>query len=362
MIWLQSRTPCLSSPTLLGTVLLLLCLASSPALAQAQLTILNWPDYTDSEVLEAFEREHQVRLNLVYFATDDDRDALLAQAQGQGYDVALINGSGLASYARRGWLEPLDTGALTQLGHVVPRWRSAYEASETHGVPYLWGTLGIAYRRDLVPDPPLRWMDLFEPGEALHGLIVMVDTARVVVAMGLKALGHSANSIELEALAAVEALMMAQRPMVKAYGYVDITEDSALITGEVAAAMMYSGDALALAEQHEDVVFVVPEEGGELWADYWTVMSSSPNKDLAWAFIDFMTRPENAARSSLSLNYPSPNLGAEALLPREFLEHPAIYPQGATLERSEVLAPLPPRITRRITEIHQRVLREPASY
>ncbi len=346
-------------PLILGV--LMLSLLPGRASAQSELTVLNWPDYLDDDLVEAFEREHGVSLNLIYYETDDDRDALLVEAEGRGYDVVLVNGSNLASYVRRGWLEPLDTAVLSQLQHIDPRWRAAYQAAETHGVPYLWGTLGIAYRRDLVGTEPHSWMDLFEPEEALRGRIVMVNTARVSVAMALKALGHSANSTEPAALDAAERLLMAQRPWVKAYGYVDITEESALLTGEVAAAIMYSGDALALEEQNPEVRYTVPMEGGELWVDYWTVLSASPNKSLAWAFIDFMTRPENAARTTVTFNYPSPNRAAEPLLPREILDNPAIYPDADTLRRSEVLVPLPPRVTRRVQDIHQRVLREPGA-
>ncbi len=133
----------LSMPYLpLALCLLLLTLLPGRALAQAELTVLNWPDYLDAELVEAFEREHGVGLNLIYFETDDDRDALLVETQGRGYDVVLVNGSNLASYVRRGWLEPLDPVALTQLEHLDPRWRAAYEAAQSHGVLYLWGTLG----------------------------------------------------------------------------------------------------------------------------------------------------------------------------------------------------------------------------
>jgi spermidine/putrescine transport system substrate-binding protein len=337
--------------------LALLLAVPARVLADPALTVLNWPDYLDPDVIEAFEREYGVQLNLVYFETDDDRDALLLETDGRGYDLILVSGAALSAYRRRGWLAPLDAGSLSQLSHLDPRWRAAYEDAETYGVPYLWGTLGIAWRQDLVDAAPLTWMDLFDPGEGLRGRMVMVNTARVSVAMALKALGHSANSTEPDALDAAESLLLAQRPHVKAYGYVDITADSALLTGEVVAAMMYSGDALALADQDPRVAYRVPEEGGELWVDYWTVSAFSNNRALAWAFVDFLSRPEQAARTALTLNYPTPNLSARILLPRAVLDNTAIYPDAATLERSEVLGPLPPRVTRRISEIHQRVLR-----
>ena len=88
---------------------------------------------------------------------------------------------------------------------------------------------------------------------------------------------------------------------------------------------------------------MVPEEGGNIWVDYLTVMESSRNKDLAWAFINFLNEPENAAQLAEFVHYATPNTGAEKLLPEDFRTDPVIYPSKEALGRSEFYSPLPPR-------------------
>lgn len=224
---------------------------------------------------------------------------------------------------------------MPNLVHVDPRQRSAYEGAQRYGVPYTWGTLGIAYRADMVPEPVTSWMQLFRPAAALRGKILMIQDPRELVGMALKALGYSSNSADPGELAEAEALLRAQRPYVKSYSYVALTDESALVTGEAAAAMVYNGDALMLRQYNPNIRFVVPKEGGGIWVDYLAVMNASPRKALAMRFIDFLNDPKVAARNTQFLYYATPNLTAERLLPAEFLQDPIVYPDAETLRRSE---------------------------
>ncbi|MGD8644431.1 MAG: spermidine/putrescine ABC transporter substrate-binding protein, partial [Chromatiales bacterium] len=196
------------------------------------------------------------------------------------------------------------------------------------------------------------------PQPALHGKIVMIEDPRELVGMALKALGHSINSENLTELAEAERLLQEQRPLVKSYSYVSLTERSALVTGEAAAAMVYNGDALMLQQYEPNIRFVVPPEGTGMWVDYLAVLSSSPRKALAARFIDFMNRPEIAARNAEYLYYATPNRAAERLLPSEFLADDRIYPNAETLRRSEpFVTKLAPRAVKARQKIYARLQR-----
>ena len=121
-------------------------------------------------------------------------------------------------------------------------------------------------------------------------------------------------------------------------------------------AMVYNGDALMVQEFHEDIVFVVPDEGTNLWVDYLTLSSTARNPDLALAFINFLNEPEHAAQLAEYLYYPTSNKSAEKLLPAEFLEDTQIYPDEAVLAKSETYGKLPARATKRRNELFSRVL------
>ena len=190
-------------------------------------------------------------------------------------------------------------------------------------------------------------MDILQPVESLRGRIGMVENSGDLMGMALKALGHSANSSDPAAIKAAEQLLLAQRPYVNTYSYVALNEESALVSGEIIAAMVYSGDALMVQEFDENIRYGLPTEGGNIWVDYLAVVESSRNKDLAWAFINFLNEPEHAAQLAEYVYYATPNTAAQELLPPEFLENPVIYPSEEALARSESHTPLPPRAVKK---------------
>jgi len=346
-------------PIILLTVISGLLLGATQAAAQEtpELVVLNWPNYLDPELVERFEQQHGAKVREVYFEGDDQRDEMLVSSDGAGYDVALVSGNMLQTYVRSGWLEPMTEQQVPNLVHVSPRWRTAFAAADGFAAPYTWGTLGIGYREDLVPEPIESWMQIFRPDPILQGRIAMLSHNRDLVGMALMALGHSSNTKDEHELLQAEALLLAQQPHVRTYGYIGLTPDSAMVSGEIAAAMMFNGDALMLQEFEPRIRFIVPREGGNLWVDYFAVMNRSTRKDIAFAFVDFLNEPENAAQAAQFVYYATTNESAKRLLPEEFMSDAVIHPSPETLERSEFFEPLPPRITRRYNSITANVIR-----
>jgi spermidine/putrescine transport system substrate-binding protein len=316
---------------------------ATPKSTPRELVLLNWSEYIDPDLVEKFEKQFDVKLRQVYFESDDLRDYMMLETDGKAYDLVLVNGISVDVYRKRGWLAPIGEAQIPNLRHVDSRWLDAFPGLEGYAVPYFWGTMGIAYRKDLVPTPLTSWMDILQPAEYLHGRIGMVENSRDALGMALKALGYSANSTDTRQLKAAEQLLLAQKPHVKTYTYVALNEESALVSGDIIATMIYSGDALMVQEHHQEIGYVVPTEGGNIWVDYLVVLENSKNKALAWAFLNFLNEPENAAQLAEFVYYATPNKGAEKLLPAEFLEDPVIYPSQAVLSRSEFYKPLPAR-------------------
>jgi spermidine/putrescine transport system substrate-binding protein len=314
--------------------------------ATRELVLLNWSEYLDSKLVDKFEQEYNVKLREIYYESDDLRDEMLVESDGLGYDLACVNGAMLATYRKRGWLANATVEQIPNLSHFDDYWLKAFEGAEGYAVPYFWGTLGIAYRADLVERHPESWMDLFKPVEQMRGKIAMLDSQRDALGMALKALGYSANSADNHEIREAADLLLAQRPFVHTYTYLVLDENSALVNGDVAMAMIFSGDALMVKEHHDMIQYVVPKEGGNIWADYLVVLQGSKNKDIAYAFIDFLNQPEHAAQLAEFVHYATPNKSAEKLLPEEFLEDPVIYPSDEVLSRSEAYTPLPPRSIR----------------
>lgn len=332
----------------------------SPAVASAEeLLFLTWSDYMDPALIQEFERQFKAKVRRVYFETDDVRDEMLAETDGRGYDVVVVNTAAFPLYHRRDWLASFGEAEVPNLAHVDPRWKNALPPAVDHGAPYAWGTTGIAYRTDLVSEPITRWRQILQPAEALRGKILMVKNARDVIGVALKTLGYSANSTDPRELAEAERLLLAQKPYVKGYSYVSLSPESELVKGEIVAAMLYNGDALQLKQWDTRITYVVPEEGTDLWVDYLTVLRSSAHRKLALDFINFLNEPENAARNARFIRFATPNQAAERLLPPEFLQNPLIYPGDDVLGKAEFLVELPPRAFKQRNSIFTKLLGNP---
>ncbi|MCW9023239.1 MAG: spermidine/putrescine ABC transporter substrate-binding protein [Gammaproteobacteria bacterium] len=321
-----------------------------------ELVFLTWPEYIDPEIVKKFEKQYQVKVRMVYFETDDMRDAMLLDSNGKGYDMVLIVGENIRIYNKRGWIAPLTQTQVPNLRFIGKKWLNAFEQTNGYAVPYFWGTLGIAYRKDLVEHEVTSWKELFIPEARLKNKILMIKTTDDVIGMALKALGYSANSTNPSEYQHVKEMLVKQKEYVKDFSYIKLTEDSALVKGDVYAAMVYNGDALALKELNPEIEFVLPREGGGLWVDYISVMASSNNKELAYKFINYINEPEHAAQIAEFVYFPTPHKQAEKLLPKEFLDDPVIYPDKQALQGSEFYKPLPPGIIKLRNSIFTTIL------
>jgi spermidine/putrescine transport system substrate-binding protein len=184
----------------------------------------------------------------------------------------------------------------------------------------------------------------------------MIKDSRDLLGMALKSLGYSANSTSQAELDSAKKLLLAQKPFVNSYSYIALNEKASLVTGEALMAMVYNGDALMIQEHEPAIKFVQPEEGGNLWCDYFLVLDSSPKKDLAYTFLNYIHEPEVMAKLAQFAYYATTNIAAEKILPEDFLSDPIIYPPKQVLEKSETYSTLPPRTTKKYNAIFNLVI------
>lgn len=322
-----------------------------------ELVFLTWSEYMDPDLVVEFESKYNTRIKEIYFETDELKDEMLVATDGSGYDVVLTSGFKAISYKKRKWLAAFDDANVPNINNIDPKWLTAYPEITGYAVPYLWGTLGFAYRKDLVPGRVDSWKHLLEPVELLRKKIVMIKDSRDTIGAALKYLGCSWNSGVSQHYGEAERLLLAQKRFVQTYSYVVLTEQSALVTGKAWMAMIYNGDALVLHEHHPQIAYVVPKEGTNIWVDYLVVLKASKRKERAFQFIDFLNEPRNAARLASFLMFATPNKAAEKFLDPEHLHHPMIYPEKAVLEKSEISRELPPRIVKKCNSIFAQLIR-----
>ena len=273
--------------------------------AGTTISVFNCYDYIDESVLDQFTEETGIKVKYSKFTTNEDMYAKFSSSP-SNYDVLVPSDYMIEQLIKKDMLAELDTASMKNYDGLLD-WikKPFYDSEGKYSVAYMWGTVGILYNRALTGGDITGWDALFDT-EKYQNSVIMMDSVRDMMCVGLKSLGYSANSVDENEIAAARDVLIDQKKsgVVKAL-YVDETKDM-MVAGEAALALVWSGDALYAMEKNEDLDYCVPEEGSNIWVDGMVVPKASKHQEAAQLFIDFMCRPDIAYKNQQYIYYSTP--------------------------------------------------------
>lgn len=300
------------------------------------LYVYNWGDYIDEDILEEFEKETGMKIVYDTFSTNEDMYVKI-KSGGSTYDLIFPSDYMLTRMIAEDMLEKIDLEKIPNHEHIDERLLSAdYDPDNEFSLPYMWGTLGILYNTTMVDDLVDSWDILWDPKYTKD--ILMLDSQRDSIGAALFKLGYSVNTLDSQELAEAAQLLKEQKPLVLAY-VVDEGKDK-MVSGEAALALVWSGEAMYAISENDDLAYVIPKEGTNLWYDVVAIPKGAKNQEGALQFIDFLNRPEIALRNAEYTGYATPNLAAKAMLPEEVQSDRAAYPEDEDIANAEVFISL----------------------
>jgi spermidine/putrescine transport system substrate-binding protein len=312
------------------------------------LTIYNWGDYIDPELIKKFEKQTGYQVD---YETFDSNEAMYTKIKqgGTHYDLAVPSDYMIAKMKKAGMLEKLDHSKLTGLSNYDSRFLDqSFDKGNQYSVPYFWGTLGIVYNDQYVDGSEIQsWNDLWN--KKWRDSIMLTDSARDMMGMALAANDDSVNSTDEGQLLAAKGRLDALMPNVKAIVADEIK--TYMVEGEAKLAVVYSGDAADMIGQNDHLHYVLPAGPGNLWFDNIVMPKTVKNKPAAYAFINFMSEPKNAAANAEYVGYSTPNKKALQLLPKDISGDHAWYPTDSQMARLEVYKDLSPYWTQRYNDL-----------
>ncbi len=300
-----------------------------------KLTLYIYANYLDPTVLVDFKKEYGIDVIEENCSSNEEVEGKL-KAGATGYDIIVPSDYMVQRFAQQGLIQALDLSKVPNRKHLSPRFqRPLYDPEGRFVVPYMWGTTGIGYNSKLVGQAPHSWKQLFDPEwlVPLKKRISLLDDPREVVGAAIKANGGSYNSADPKDLDKAKELLTRSLPHVSridSNSFKDL-----LASGDIWVAQGYSGDILRLRKELPEIAYVIPDEGGAIWADNLAIPSSSKNVDIAHLFINFLMRPEINARIARTIHYASTNEAAKAFIPKEQLEDTSIYPTQEMQDKLE---------------------------
>jgi putrescine transport system substrate-binding protein len=310
------------------------------------LKLYNWADYFAADTLSRFTAETGIQ---VIYDVMDGSETLEAKlmAGGSGYDLIFPGDTVAERLMRAGSLQPLDPAKLTALNDIEPglqQLRSHYVNSNKATVPYTWGTIGLTYNTQKIeqrlPNAPVNSLDLlFKPENAAKFAdcgISLIDSPDEVLAVVLNYLGRDPRSAKREDLAAASELLLKLRPYIRKFQSQPVTD---LVNGDLCLSLGYSGD-MTQAQRAADAAgkrvtfgYHIPREGTTVWMDTMAIPVDAQHPEYAYAFINFVMRPENMAAISNFTGYPTANAKARPSVEAHMRDNPDIYPEATTFER-----------------------------
>jgi putrescine transport system substrate-binding protein len=328
--------------------LALLAPATASAQSERVVNVYNWSDYIDPAVIEAFTKETGIKVRYDTFDANETLETKLLAGK-SGYDVVVPTGYFLQRQITAGVFQKLDKSKLPNLKNVWPEIANKlafYDSGNQYAVNYMWGTTGIGYNvkkmHEILGNSATidSWDVVFRPeqlakfkGCGVH----MLDSVDDIVPAALQYLGLDPNSTQQKDLDKAAELIAKVRPSVRKFHSSEYI--NALASGEICFVVGWSGDIkqaqkrAAEAKNGVEVGYAIPKEGAQMFFDNLAIPKDAPHVAEAHAFIDYLLRPDVAAKNTDLVQYANGNLASQPLVDKAVLDDKTVYPDAATMAK-----------------------------
>jgi putrescine transport system substrate-binding protein len=310
----------------------------------------NWSDYIAPTVLEDFTRETGIKVRYDTFDSNDTLEAKLLAGK-SGYDVVVPTAYFLARQIEAGIFLKLDKAKLPNLVNAWPEISDRllrYDPGNQYAVDYMWGTTGIGYnvkqaRQVAGADVPVSslldsWDDVFDPARIAKFKdcgVHLLDSSDDIMSAALHYLRLDPNSSDPADLQKAADLLTRIRPDIRKFHSSEYL--NGLATGEICLVVGFSGDIkqaqkrAAEAKGGVAVGYSIPKEGAQLWFDVFAIPKDAPDPGEAHALINYLLKPEVAAKNTNFISYANGNLASQKFIDKSILDDPTIYPDAAVM-------------------------------
>lgn len=296
---------------LLALTLTLTMATFASAEEEKLLRVFTWTDYIDSDTLAGFTAETGIQVEFIPFESNEEMLLKLEANGGSEYDIVLASDYVISKARKEGLLLKLDKSLLPNYVNLNENYLGQYyDPDDEHAIPYAVGSPMIVYNPDLVEGELTSFDDLWDPQFA--DSLCLLDDARVMMGAVLKTLGYSYNTTDDAELAEAKEKLMALKPNIRALDY--NTAYQYVISGECAAAYLFTPYVIIAQSENPNLVAVFPEEGIGFGIDSLVVPVNAPHPGNAHLFLDYLMRPEVAAGVAEYQWYINPNKAAEELI------------------------------------------------
>ncbi|HEX4044753.1 MAG TPA: spermidine/putrescine ABC transporter substrate-binding protein, partial [Gammaproteobacteria bacterium] len=292
-----------------------------------------WAGEIPDVVIQQFEKETGINVNLTTYENNEVMYAKLRATGNPGYDIILPSSYFVDRMRKQNMLEKLDTSKLSNFKYIDPTFlHPAYDPKGEYSVPFIWGVTGIFVNQHYYsPNTITGWSTLWEP--RFKNQLMLLNDMRELFSVALLSLGYSANDRNPDHIKAAFIKLQALMPNVKVFASDAVT--SIIIDEDATIGAAWNGDAFKAYEENSNIQFIYPKEGFVIWVDTLAIPFNAPHKDNAYAFINFLLRPDIAAIAALQTKFATANLAARKMLPDNIRNNTTVYPGADIMKHGQ---------------------------
>jgi spermidine/putrescine transport system substrate-binding protein len=313
--------------------------ADPAASSDEPLYIYTWADYSDEGVYQRFTERTGIQVVADVYDANETMLAKMQAGGGRQYSILYPSDYMVQQMIELNLLSEIDKSQLTGLDSLRDQWQNPpYDPDNQHSVPVSWGTTGLIYDTTVISAGPEDWDYLWDSQSQLSGRMTLLEDVRETMGAVLKSLGYSYNATDPQQIEAAYNRLRELKPAIAAFQ--SFGWEDRLMAGDLLVSMTYSIVGNALPADNPNLRYVIPESGSSVWTDTMVIPRGAPNPAAAYAWINFMLEPENAAFAVEQLRFATPSEPAFELLPNELKESETLFPPDEVLARCENIAPL----------------------
>ena len=298
-----------------------------------EISFFNYGENIDEETIKEFEKQYGIKVNVETF---DDMETMYQKDSNSGvkYDVIFVSDALMPRMIKNNLVQELNKDNIPNISQMDEGYLNLdIDPGNKYSVPYMFGTVGLIYNKDVVKEDVDSWDILWD--EKYKNRIFMFDTYRDTLGAALKKLGYSLNSENPKEIEEAKELLLEQRKLVDPVYGVD-NGTTMIPAGESDINMIWSGEGLNLQDENPNLVYVVPKEGANFWIDSLCITSNAKNVDSAEKFINFVSDKKSALRIADEIGYTTPNKEARLEQPKEVQDNPNAYMTKEIMNRCEI--------------------------
>ncbi|AAK78813.1 spermidine/putrescine transport system substrate-binding protein [Clostridium acetobutylicum] len=309
-----------------------------PGSDKKTITVFNWGEYIDKDILKDFTAKTGIKVNYETFSTNEEMYEKVKSGT-NNYDLICPSDYMVDRMIKENSVQKIDFKSLSNYSNIDNKYKNlSYDPKNSYSVPYMWGTIGIIYDKTQIKDKLDSWNDLWNP--KYKDKVYMSDDMRNSLGISLKRLGYSMNSKNKNEISKASSALIEQKKLINPVYVGDEIKDD-MRNGEKPIGVIYSGDAAVLMNENPNKYeYVIPKEGTNLWFDSWVIPKNAKNKEAAEKFLNYLLDAKVNKKNVDYIGYGTPNTKTFDMLNDKVKNNKASYPDDASLKNSEVFTDL----------------------